>query len=448
MKVVRDSKYRHVFSEASKSTFLDVRPSTKSTESLGIRANGKWIACSWESGGGGAVAVFGMDKTGRIPRDLPLLCGHTGPISDFEFNPFDDNMLCTASEDLTVKIWSIPEEGPKAHMKEATATLEGHGKKVTFCTWNPNISHIVASTAFEPKLKIWNVAEQDCAFTMDLPEQVWHLKWNHMGSLLAVTTKDKKMRIVDPRQQKFAAESQVHTGSKALKLDWMGGHEGPADSNKIITTGFAAQAERQIGVWDLRKFGEENAEPLNMLVLDQGTGALFPFYDAGTGMAFFAGKGDANVRYFEMDVADPYIHFITQYSSSTPSKGFDFLPKRVMDTTKHEIMRMVQLQASAIIPIGFKVPRKSEAFQEDIFPDCAAGVPSMQAEQWVEGGECKPPTTMSMRPGEGKVARVAAAPTAVVTVKDLKKQLAEAQQRIADLEKENAELKEQLAAKS
>ena len=36
----------------------------------------------------------------------------------------------------------------------------------------------------------------------------------------------------------------------------------------------------------------------------------------------------------------------------------------------------------SVEPISFIVPRKSEAFQEDIFPDTNAGVPSLSA------GEC------------------------------------------------------------
>jgi coronin-1B/1C/6 len=401
------------------------------------------------------MAVIPVTKFGRLPRDLPLISGHSGPILDYEFSPFDDHMLATCSEDLMVKIWQIPEGGFTAHQKEAAVTLEGHGKKVSFCTWNPCASHVIASTAFEPSIKIWNVAEQDCCFHIDMPEgvQAWHMKWSYLGSLLAITGKDKKMRVVDPRTQKFVLEAQVHGGSKAIKIDWMGSPERADDCNKILSTGFSTDASRQIGVWDLRKFGtaEEEAEPLNMLTLDQGTGALYPTYDAGTNMAFFAGKGDANVRYFEMDAAEPYTHFISQYGSTTASKGFDFLPKRAVDTTCHEVMRGIQLQNDKILPISFKVPRKSEAFQEDIFPDAPSGEPAMSSKEWMEGKACTAPICRSMRPGAdgGAGARKSTTGSSlgIVSVKELKKQLEEAQERIKALEAENASLKEQLAAK-
>ena len=37
---------------------------------------------------------------------------------DFEFSPFDDHLLLSASEDLTMKLWQIPSDGLKQHLKD------------------------------------------------------------------------------------------------------------------------------------------------------------------------------------------------------------------------------------------------------------------------------------------------------------------------------------------
>jgi hypothetical protein len=353
-------------------------------------------------------------------------------------------MLCTCSEDTTVKIWQIPEEGMKAHMKEPSAVLEGHEKKVSFCTWNPTAAGIIASTAFDFKTIIWNLDEQAEAFSVSMKEQVWSLKWNYTGSLLCSGAKDKKIHIIDPRKKEIVQSGKAHDGAKAIKVEWMGRPDSADDAFKLITTGFSTQAERQIKVWDLRQFGGDDSEPLNTLVLDTGTGPLLPTYDAGTGLLFCAAKGDANCRYFEMDVNDPYIHYITQYSGKDPSKGWDWLPKRCMDTTKHEIMRAVQLQAGSIIPISFKVPRKADTFQEDIFPDCPSGEQMLSAEAWAGGSECPPPKLQSMRPGKTGERRKTEG-NVVLSVKEMRQQLEEAKARIKELEEENAKLKEENA---
>jgi len=455
MKVVRDSKFRHVFGEPLKQKYEDLRLSSKATESTGIRGNSKFFAFPWESGGGGTLAVVPMTRYGRLPRDLPLVTGHTGPILDFEFSPFDDNMLVSASEDMTIKLWTIPDEGVKQHMREPLASLEGHGKKVSFCTCNPSANGIVASTSFDLTCKVWNLTEQEEAFSLPVPDQVMSLKWNYNGSLLASTCKDKKMRIIDPRANKIAHDVKIHEGAKASKVEWLGSASATEECYKLVTTGFSQQAERQIGIWDMRKFsaaGEGEAEPLDMILLDQGTGALYPFFDPGTQMLYIAGKGDANVRYFEAVNTEPYLHFISDFRTTTPQKGFDFIPKRCVDTTNHEIMRGLKLESSAVIPISFRVPRKSEAFQEDIFPDCPAGIPAMAAEEWVSTTEARDPILRSMRRRAGEEVAAAKAANAsagasagVVSVKDLKKQLGEAQARILALEKENEQLKVELA---
>jgi len=281
--------------------------------------------------------------------------------------------------------------------------------------------------------------EQAEVYSIDTKDQVWNMKWNWTGSLVAASTKDKKLRVIDPRASALVAEWGIHDGSKASKVEWIGNSASAEECNKIVTTGFSTQAERQIAYWDLRMMGE-SAEPLTMLPLDSGTGALLPFYDDGTGMLFVAGKGDANCRFFEVAADDPWIHWINQYGGQTPQMGFCFLPKRCTDKKKHEIMRGLQMQTSSVVPISFTVPRKSEAFQDDLFPDGPSGQPAMSAEDWKGGAEPRPPHCLSMKPG-AEAAGGAVAKPAMVSVKDLKIELAAAQEKIKSLEAENALLK-------
>lgn len=63
-----------------------------------------------------------------------------------------------------------------------------------------------------------------------------------------------------------------------------------------------------------------------------------------------------------------------------------------------ETARLLKLTTNAVEPLRFIVPRKSDAFQDDIFPDTYAGVPSLKADEWL-GGESKPPVLVSLRPG-------------------------------------------------
>lgn len=454
--IVRDSKFRHVFAEEGKNKYEDLRPSSKASETLGIRGNSKFFALAWESGGGGTLAVIPNSRYGRLPRDIPLIAGHSGGILDFEFNPFNDGMIMTASEDTNVKIWQIPDGGLTEHLREPLATLAGHQKKVSFCTFNPVADCITASAAFDNTIRIWDVGDGEEIFKVDVPEQVMSLKWNPFGNLISVTSKDKKMRIIDPRAMSFVAETKIHEGAKASKVEWLGGGPGnPAEQDsRILTTGFSASAERQLAIWDMRMFGPEDVSAeeraLNLLCLDQGTGALFPFYDPGTNMVYIAGKGDGNVRYFELSGEDPWIYFISQYGSQKPQKGFTFIPKRAVDTSVHEVMKGLKLEANSVVPISFRVPRKSDTFQEDLYPECLSGAPSVPGAEWAAGDAEVRPATRRM---SADMSAEAATPTAaaargssgVMSVKELKASLAEALARAEALEKENEVLRAEIA---
>ena len=49
--------------------------------------------------GGGAFAVIPLGERGKLPDLIPLFKGHSGPVLDTEFNPFNDSVLASASED-------------------------------------------------------------------------------------------------------------------------------------------------------------------------------------------------------------------------------------------------------------------------------------------------------------------------------------------------------------
>merc|ERR1712072_423271 len=73
------------------------------------------------------------------------------------------------------------------------------------------------------------------------------------------------------------------------------------------------------------------------------------------------------------------------------------LPKRACDVMKCEVSRFLKLTSRAVEPLSFIVPRKSELFQDDIFPDTYAGQASMSADE-LFAGDFKPVKLMSLDP--------------------------------------------------
>ncbi|XP_011385551.2 coronin-2A-like [Pteropus vampyrus] len=76
------------------------------------------------------------------------------------------------------------------------------------------------------------------------------------------------------------------------------------------------------------------------------------------------------------------------------------MPKRGLDVSSCEIFRFYKLitTKSLIEPVSMIVPRRSESYQEDIYPPTAGAQPSLTAREWLNGMN-KEPVLVSLRPG-------------------------------------------------
>lgn len=76
------------------------------------------------------------------------------------------------------------------------------------------------------------------------------------------------------------------------------------------------------------------------------------------------------------------------------------MPKRGLDVSSCEVFRFYKLVTikSLIEPLSMIVPRRSESYQEDIYPMTAGNKPALSADEWLSGID-KGPVLMSLKPG-------------------------------------------------
>jgi len=431
-KFVRTSKFRHVFAQTPKrdTAYEGIKLTKQAWDSNFVIANPKWIAIAWQVAGGGAVGALKVGDFGRHDT-VPLFTGHKGPVLDLDFNPFNDNIFATASEDCFSKIWVIPEGGIKENTEEAAQTLRGHKRKVGSIRFNPVAENILATAGQDYDIKIWDISNgKDVNTTSGHGGIIQSLEWNYDGSNIVTYCKDKKLRVLDPRSASVAAEAESHQGVKGGRAIYMGKHE------LIFSIGFGKGAQREYAVWDPKKLSEP---VLPYVSLDNSAGVLAPFYDEDSDIIFLAGKGDGNVRFFEVipeEEPKKMVVYLSQYSSNDSGAAYGAAPKRACDVNANEIMRIYKITGTQAQPLQFTVPRKSELFQDDIFPPCRSDEPALDAAAWLGGANAKP-KTKSLEGGF-----VARAPQATNFEKasEEKKELSE-----DDLRKANAELTKRVA---
>ena len=152
----------------------------------GIASNGLWTACPWS--GQGSFALFTNRSYRKFDNSTPLVKGHTGNVNDVAFYPFRNDLVASASADMTVKIWQCPKEDLKSDLKDAVITLKGqHSKGVTNIRWHSFVENTLATGGVDQKCFVWDVENQKATMRYDeLNDQVVSLRWSPSGNQLAV----------------------------------------------------------------------------------------------------------------------------------------------------------------------------------------------------------------------------------------------------------------------
>ncbi|XP_053688153.1 coronin-1A-like [Sabethes cyaneus] len=391
---VRPSKFRHVYGLPTRKEccYTDISVVRSGNDGNFCAVNPTFLAIVADT----TFVVIPINQTGRIDFQCCKVIGHTGQILDLKWNPFDDNMIASASDDCTIKIWKIPEGGLTSNLSECMVELVGHKRKVMHIEWHPTASNVLISAGFDHLICVWDIGSSDKPLLNVINchvDMIYSLTINRDGSLIATTSKDKKLRIIEPRSGIVVSEGVCHMGTKCSKAVFL-------DNNRILTTGFSRHSDRQYAVWnqhDLKK-------PLAQEVIDSSSGVVTPYFDYDTKMIYLAGKGDGNIRYYEVVDEPPYVYYLNQFLSGQPQKALGFMPKRGVNVTQCEVFRFYKLHATGNIcePISMIVPRKSTLFQSDLYPDTLANLPAIAAKEWLQGRNVQP-ILRSMKTGESVV---------------------------------------------
>ncbi|KAK8775774.1 hypothetical protein V5799_030880 [Amblyomma americanum] len=324
--------------------------------------------------------VLPLNKTGRVDVNQPLVAGHKGPVLDIAWCPFNDNIIASASDDAVVRVWQIPNLGLVRPLVDPVVELPGHERRVGQILWHPSANNVLLSVGADCKIIIWNVGTGEILSCIDHPDMVFSCCWNWDGSRIVTTCKDRKIRVYNPRSGEIEVEDFGHEGAKPQKAIYL-------RDGLIFTTGFSRMSERQYAL----RVESELAQPVVLEELDTSNGTLQPFYDPDVNLLYLAAKGDSNIRYFEVTDEPPFVHYISTYQSSEPQRGMCAMPKRGCDVHQCEIARFYKLHSKGLCEvISFTVPRKSDLFQQDLYPETPGDTPAISAEEWAEGKDADP----------------------------------------------------------
>lgn len=256
-----------------------------------------------------------------------------------------------------------------------------HQRRVGLVLWHPTAQNVLLTAGSDNQVVIWNVGTGEMLIHLDChPDVVFSACFDWTGAKLMTTCKDKKIRIINPRTGEIESEAMCHEGAKATQAIFL-------RNGLIFTTGFNRSSERQYSL----RAPEALSEPIVMVELDTSNGVMFPLYDPDTNLVFLCGKGDSVIRYFEITSEPPFVHYISTYQSADPQRGIGMMPKRGCDVSSCEIAKFYRLNNNGLCQVvSMTVPRRSELFQEDLYPDTLSDESAVTADEWAAGTDAEP----------------------------------------------------------
>ncbi|XP_019515820.1 PREDICTED: coronin-7 isoform X1 [Hipposideros armiger] len=369
------SKFRHTEARPPRreAWISDIRAGT--TPSCGNHIKSSCSLIAFNSDRPGVLGIVPLEGRGEDKRHVTHLGCHSDLVTDLDFSPFDDFLLATGSADRMVKLWRLPASG-QALPSGPGLVLGPEDTQVEVLQFHPTVDGILVSAA-GTAVKVWDVAKQqpliELAAHRDL---VQGAVWSRDGALVGTTCKDKQLRIYDPRAKPEASQStQAHENSKDGRMAWTGTQE------HLVSTGFNQMREHEVKLWDIRHF----CSALTSLTLDTSPGPLMPLLDPDSGLLVLAGTGESQLYCYEVNPQQPALSPVTQCLLESVLRGAALVPRRALAVMGCEVLRVLQLSDTAILPISYHVPRKAVEFHEDLFPDTAGCVPSSEPHAWWSG---------------------------------------------------------------
>lgn len=322
-----------------------------------------------------------LAQPGKLPDVYPLCRGHTSAVLDTAFSPFDDRVVVSGGDDAHVSVWNVTPEDIRGCLEAAKvsgsmddikprATFLGGKRRVGHVEFHPTAAHVVAAATGDHAIKLFDIEKQAPRVELHgFGDAIQSMAFDQTGSTIVATCRDRKLRMFDVRAPDAVQVTDGHGGIKGARAIWCG------DKPRIITTGFSKMSERQMFLWDVTQL----TKPIKTVSLDSSNGIIMPFW-SDNNIVFLAGKGDGNIRYYELESDE--LHYLAEYKSIEPQSGMAFLPRRALNVDDNEIARAYKVSPPTIHPVSFYVPRKSEAFQADIFPPARSAEPSLTADEF------------------------------------------------------------------
>jgi coronin-1B/1C/6 len=175
----------------------------------------------------------------KIPDIIPVARSHTAPVLDTDCSPFNDSIVVSAGDDGKVMIWKVDsiafegwgQDGWEPRDFDPVARIDVTPRRVGQVLFHPTTEHVLATATDEHTVKLWDIMNPESArlVVTGHGDAIQSLAFNPTGTFLVTTSRDRKIRLFDPR-----------TGGKAVRI-----LRGTGASRERVSSGWASTTASQ-----------------------------------------------------------------------------------------------------------------------------------------------------------------------------------------------------------
>lgn len=225
--------------------------------------------------------------------------------------------------------------------------------KIHLLEFHPTSKDILLTTSDDlgkPAIRIWNLStkKDELTFSGEIKGALFSCAWSPDGTQIAVTTKEKKIYILDARTGQIISQGPSHNSIRPSRLLWLG-----QETNLLVSVGFGLGSTREVLL--LNK--EDLSKPVSKCIIDVSPSIMSAYLDRDCQILFVAGRGDRTIHTFHVEVETKKLVALAKIESASLQQGFAFLPKRVCDIKDIEIDKFYRLTPTNIELVGVRVPR-------------------------------------------------------------------------------------------
>lgn len=198
----------------------------------------KYLSINWNASGGGAFAILPLPSPfqglphglpSKLPDIVPLARSHTGPVLDTDWSPFNDSIVASAGEDGKAMIWKVDDaafegwgaDGWEPRDFDPVLRIDVTPRRVGQILFHPTAEHVLATATGEHTVKLWDLGSPEGAKAVlsGHGDTIQSIAFNPTGTLLVTTSRDRKIRLFDPRAGQEAVRiAEGHGGVKVRRI--------------------------------------------------------------------------------------------------------------------------------------------------------------------------------------------------------------------------------------